>query len=93
MVVPKAELFKDKLRLYYTPELLMETLTLSATQGKSVIWTVPPPVSEPKPSNSPDAGLWIPLRWVSEPKPTNPLLVYRIPVIRPLRSRYHSIAV
>ena len=42
MVVPKAELFKDKLRLYYTPELLMETLTLSATQGKSVIWTVPP---------------------------------------------------
>ncbi len=42
MVVPKAELFKEKLRLYYSPEILMETLTLSGSQGKSVIWTVPP---------------------------------------------------
>ncbi len=42
MVVPKAELFKEKLRLYYSPEILMETLTLSGSEGKSVIWTLPP---------------------------------------------------
>ncbi len=42
MVVPKAELFKEKLRLYYSPEILMETLTLSGSEGKRVIGTLPP---------------------------------------------------
>lgn len=41
MVIGKAELYKDKLRLYYTPELLMETLKRSGSKTNSVIPTVP----------------------------------------------------
>ena len=84
-VIVRVELAEKEMTLYYVSPLV--------ERPKTIIAPVPPQVSEPKPSNSPDAGLWIPLRWVSGPKPSNPLLVYRIPVIRPLRSRYHSIAV
>ena len=43
MVIMKAELCKAELRLHYTPEILLETLTLSAAQGHETgLWTVPP---------------------------------------------------